>query len=302
MQRPIVLAIATAATMLPVVTILQLGPAHSVVGAHPGVHPPSPPTYDYDTATAGTQPPTSSLVADSTARFMETFAVVITAFAPIEDVQAILPPGFVATALPSPPFPAGTAAITFRFRFHMRLERSAMPGPPSYGPATGVSFLHTALNTNVVPNRLEVLVLASEFSDATFVAAYNEVFGVDTSRAADIKTQIDEKDGLLRMMFHVVDEPVGLNIKAQAEGPLAGFNLRFHNDPLITPFRFLSGVVTNPARRVANQGDFMTIPGAAPALHVAGDLLRLPGGLVRIDGVSPNVGFNRWLEGFTTEE
>jgi hypothetical protein len=70
-----------------------------------------------------------------------------------------------------------------------------------------------------VPNRYGVLVLASEFSDAAFVAAYNEVFDADTSRVADVKARIDEIDDLLRMTFQVVDEPIGLNIKARAEGP-----------------------------------------------------------------------------------
>ena len=53
------------AGVLAVVPLVQLGPFHPAVAvAHPGPHPPSPPTHDYDTENPGTQGPTSPVLAN----------------------------------------------------------------------------------------------------------------------------------------------------------------------------------------------------------------------------------------------
>src|SRR5712691_2463308 len=104
-MRRIILSTAVAALALVVIPIVQFDLDHtSVVVAHPGPHPPSPPTYDYDTATPGTQPPTSPLLAGAEARFVRTLALLFNVIVPLTELQAILPAGFTATELP----PAGS--------------------------------------------------------------------------------------------------------------------------------------------------------------------------------------------------
>src|SRR5687768_16279997 len=156
-MRSIVSLVVTAA-VLTALALVQLGPVRpSVVVAHPGPHPAGPPTYDYNTATPGTQPPTSPLLADPTGRLMTPFRLSVTALVPLAELKAVLPPGFTANPLP-PPNPPDLAPLNLSFDFQAQCEHAGKAS----GPASGLYVLHFA--RNIVRNRNEFVVLAAELS------------------------------------------------------------------------------------------------------------------------------------------
>jgi hypothetical protein len=287
-----------------VVTVVLIAfPNGPSIVAHPGVHPPSPPTYDYDTATPGTQPPTSPLLAGSTARIFETLTLTVSATVPLLDLQAIMPDGFNATALPSPPNPAGLAAIALRFRFQTRIEHLGQ----TFGPASGLSVFHVGRNN--MANRNELLSLANVSSDAGVVDASNSFSGPGSTRLGDVQVEIDEKteeadangtQRQLRVKFEVEDETIGLDVKAEADGP-AAINVRNHGDPFGFLLRPLTGTFANPAQRTATQGDVVTFAGN-PRLLAEGGQLALPGGRLTILEIGNTVTFTRWFETFIRPE
>jgi hypothetical protein len=292
-MRRIIFVSVVAAAVLTALPIVQFGPlrpsiavAHAPGGA-PTVHPPSPPTYDYDTVTPGTQPPTSPLLAGSTARIMETLALSVFATVPQAELQAVLPGGFIATESPAG---SGLAVITLRFRFQERIEQL---GGGTFGPASGLVVFHIARNAAL--NRPELLILAAEFSDASLVNGWRAVFGPGSSRLADVEVEIKEKGEQLQLKFDVEDEAIGLSVKVQAEGP-AAITRRTHSDPFDLPLRPLNdGIFANPAHRSSNMGDVQIVE-ANLELHAAGGQLRLPGGVLTIAGLAPNVAFVRAFE------
>jgi hypothetical protein len=268
------------------------------LGVRPGdtAQPPPmqgpPPTYDYDAATPGTQPPTSPLLAGFEARWLRTHQLSITALVPKAELQAILPPGFVAQATMNDP---DAAAIGLAFVYQQQFERT---GVGTFGPSSGVLVVHNALNTNTDPDRVEQLALATLLNDQSTVDALNATFGPGSSRLAEVEVEIEEKAGTLRLQFDVEDVGLGLRVKAAAEGPAAIVN-RFKVDPGVIAVRFLSnGLTPNPPSRFAVQADNRSVPTAQASLQfeTPDGKLRLPGGDLTVTGIDANVTFARWLE------
>jgi len=152
-MRRIILSTAVAALALVVIPIVQFDLDHtSVVVAHPGPHPPSPPTYDYDTVTFGTQPPTSPWLAGAEAHHLWTLRLNFNVFVPLAELQAILPAGFTATETAHG---SGLAAVFLYFNLQERIERV---GLGTFGPGSSLSV--GCLAGNMALNRLENLYLA----------------------------------------------------------------------------------------------------------------------------------------------
>jgi hypothetical protein len=226
-----------------------------------------PPTYDYNAATPGVQPPTSPLVANPATHQLRTHQLAVPVLVPLAEVQAVLPSGF--NAVESAPG-SGTATVTLVFIYQQRFERI---GNGTFGPAWGLQVSLTALNTNVEPDRLEAILPALELSDAAVVDATNAAFGPGSSRLAETKVDIKEEGGRLRFRFHVVDKAIGLNVKVSAEGP-AAIVTRGRFDPAPVPSRTVdNGRAPNPPSRNAAQFDSSAVPtsDADLDLDVAGD-------------------------------
>jgi hypothetical protein len=286
------LAIASALTLALVVRERSMAQSTGATGS-------PPPTYDYNSAAPGVQPPTSPLLANPAARELRTHQLGVSVLVPLAEMQAVLPPGF--TAVESAPG-SGMATVGMGFIYQARFEQT---GAGTFGPVSGTTVIHTARNTNADPPRLEAVFLALELSDPAAVAAANAVFGPGSSRLARTKVDIKEEGGRLRLRFHVVDEALGFNVKVSAEGP-AHVVTRSQSDPVPVPWRFLNnGGVPNPPLRAAFQGDINTIPSAAADVDVSvvGRRLRLPGGgRLTVMGVGPSVSFWRWVEVVTRPE
>ena len=151
------------------------------------MHPPSLPTYDYDTTTPDrAERPTSPLLANPTARDAGMFRLDVPALVPVAQLQAILPAGFNATEFPAPG--SGRALLPLLFLFQERCERFAQPS--GFGSFSGLSVVHTAHNS--VMNRNEILVLAAEFSEASNVDCFNAAFGPGSARLADVEVEVEE--------------------------------------------------------------------------------------------------------------
>ena len=250
-----------------------------------------PPTYDYDPATPGTQGPTSPLVAGHEFRSLRMYQLSIPVLVPLSELQAALPAGFAPVATPAN---SNTATLTLMFIYQQRFERT---GVGSFGPFSGVLVSTTVLNTNTTPARQEILFPAFEVSD--WVGPLNDSFGPAAARQANVKVDITEKDGTLRLKFDVHDPASGFKLKAQAEGPV-NVNNRSVSDPIGLPFRTLGGVVPNDAFRGASQSDTLSVPAATAAAQVDAPAgrLALPGGGVTILGLGASVSFSRNVEFF----
>lgn len=252
----------------------------------------SPPTYDYDADTPGTQPPTSPLLEGFEARVLRTHSLVVTVLVPRAELQAILPPGFVAQGTANDP---DAAAVSFGFFYQQQFERT---GVGTFGPSSGLQVTVGALNTNTDPDRAEGLQIAHLLSDQPSVDAFNATYGPGSFRPAAVKVEIEEEEGRLRLAFDVQDAGLGLRIKAAAEGPAAIVN-RVKVDPAPGPGRLLNnGLTPNPPFRIAVQSDNRSVPTAQANLQfeTPDGVLRLPGGTLTITGIDANVSFARWLE------
>lgn len=251
-----------------------------------------PPTYDYDASQPGTQPPTSPLVASHEFRSVRLYQLSIPVLVPVAELQAALPPGFHALATPAG---SNTATLTLMFIYQQRFERAVVN--QSFGPFSGVLVSTTILNTNVTPARQEILFPAFEVSD--WAGPLNDSFGPGSARQANVKVDIGEKDGTLRLKFDVHDPASGFKVKAQAESPV-NINTRSTSDPIGLPFRTLGGLTPNDAFRGASQSDTLSVPAAAagPQVDAPAGRLRLPGGDVTILALGANVSFSRNVEFF----
>ena len=250
-----------------------------------------PPTYDYDAATPGTQPPTSPLVAGYEFRSLRLYQMSVPVLVPLAELQAALPSGFQPVATPAN---STTATVTLMFIYQQRFERT---GVGSFGPFSGVLVSTTVLNTNTSPARQEILFPAFEVND--WVGPLNDSFGPGAARQANVKVDISEKDGVLRLKFDVHDTASGFKVKAQAESPVQ-INTRSVSDPIGLPFRTLGGTTPNNAFRGASASDTRAVPVADAAAQVEAPAgrLTLPGGNVTILGLGANVSFSRNVEFF----
>jgi hypothetical protein len=286
-----------AVVVLVVVTVVQFSPlGRSTVGAHPGAHAPTPPTYDWNTATVGTQPPTSSRLANPSARLFSTFRLSFNVIVPLAQLQAILPAGYLATELA--PAGSGLATVILQFRFQERLERV---GVGMFGPTSGLFVFHPARNGAL--NRSELLLLAAEDSNTPAADAFNAVFGPGNDRLAEVETEIEEKAGQLKFTFEVEDEGIGLKLKVRAQGPAAIDTQGAHADAG-GPLRGLNnGATANAAYWFGAMADSRSVPITSTnfSLRIGsgrfGDgILRLPGGALDVMGVGPSFTFIRWFE------
>ncbi|HVF68304.1 MAG TPA: hypothetical protein VM914_11600 [Pyrinomonadaceae bacterium] len=251
-----------------------------------------PPTYDYNASVPGTQPPASPLVANHEFRSVRLYQLSVPVLVPLAELQAALPPGFVPVATPAN---SGAATVTLMFIYQQRFERTTVN--QSFGPFSGVLVSTTILNTTVTPARQEILFPAFEVSD--WVGPLNDSFGPGAARQANVKVDISEKDGTLRMKFDVHDAASGFKVKAQAESTV-DINTRSISDPIGLPFRTLGGLTPNEAFRGASQSDTLSVPATAALAQVDAPAgrLRLPGGDVTILGLGANVSFSRNVEFF----
>lgn len=251
-----------------------------------------PPTYDFDLATPGTQPPTSPVVANHDYRSLRTYQMTIPVLVPLSQFQAILPPGF--NAIPSAEG-ANTATLSLGFFVDQRFERTGVN--ESYGPVSALLVSATVTNTNVNPARSELVFPAFEASSD--VDALNASFGPGTARLADVKVSVEQMKGKMRFTFNIADRELGLKLRASAEAPTT-INNRSTSDPVGLVFRALNGRTPNAPFRAASQSDALTLPAgdAKAKLTAANRKLRFPAGTLTVVGVGPNVTFNRNVEFF----
>ena len=255
-----------------------------------------PPTYDFDSGTPGTQPPTSPLVAGYDFRSFRQYQVTIPVLVPLSELQAILPSGFNAIATPAG---SQTGTISFLCIVDQRFERPDQG--QTYGPFTGILISTNAVNTNTSPARTEILFPGFEVSGES--VALNAAFGAGSARLARVKLEIEQEDGKIRFKFDVKDKELGFDVKAQAESPV-GINNRAVGDPVGLPFRALNGFVPNTAFRAASQNDVLVVPATAAKAKVdaPGGRLNLPAGSLTILGVGQNITFSRNVEFFVKFE
>ena len=320
MRRMISLAAISAAVLM-ALPFLPSGSIGSwIVSAHPGPHLPSPPTHDYDTAIPGTQPPTSPVLASPTGRLFSALRLGVTIMVPVEDLQRVLPMGFTANALPAPN-PPGMAGVGLSFDSLGQCDRVGA-GPS--GSASIMYALHQARNTALARN--ELLVLAAEFDEQSFIDCHQALLGQGGSRLAEVGAEIEQKHGQLRVKYEVEDKDIGLRVKVRANGPAAFTARSNHADPAPAPLRTLDqGLFVNQAHRFSSMSDTVGIPitddNFALTLghnrrhnrHAAEDgtlgRLGLPGGSVRVVGIAaafpgfpPLFLYSRWFENFVQPE
>ena len=301
-------ALTVVAVVLIVLSVVQFV-RPSVLVAHPGPHLPSPPTHDYDSVNPGTQGPTSPALANPTGRLFSAARLSVTTIVPLEDLQRILPPGFAANPLP-PPNPPGLAGMGLGFDFQAQCDRA---GAAPSGSAPWMFALHLARNTALARN--EVLVLAAEVADESFLNCHQAILGPGGSRLAELEAEVRQKHGQLRIQYEVEDEAIGLHIKVQAEGPAAFSARNNHADPASALRTLDQGLFANPAQRFSIMADAVGVPITDRNFRLTlgrdrdddaddGTLgwIGLPGGRVRVVGVMPNFTFQRWFENFFQPE
>ena len=249
-----------------------------------------PPTYDYDWLTPGTQPPQSPLLDGYTYRSVRTYQVAIPVLVPLDELQAVLPPGFVAIATPAG---SATATVTLNLFLDQRFQPTV--GGPTYGPTSALLVTVTALNNNLATPRSEIVFPAFEAS--AYINELNAAFGPGSARLAKVEVEIEEKKGKLHFSFELSDPGIGFKLKAEAEGP-AAINNRVISDPVGLAFRTFNGYTPNQAFRASSQSDTLSIPSASAGVKLSapGNQLQLPTGKLSILGLGANVTFSRGVE------
>jgi hypothetical protein len=261
-----------------------------------------PPTYDYlpDNPllpeTLGVQPPVSTRAGQPLDGFdfrgMREYMVQFTLSVPLAELQAVLPPGFVASA----PVPgAGTASIYLIFVLGQVAwwQGFGVTGPYSYA-----FFFAPVYNTAL--GRPEMVQLAIEVGTPEQVEIANAFYGPGVTRLAEIEEEVETEGIVTRFRLKVKDHALGLNLQAEAFCPYP-INLRTKTDPDLRIWRFTAGKTTGPSFRQASQSDYrlVTLAEARAKVEAKDGFLHLPGGSVRLLGlVGPTVSFNRNSEGF----
>lgn len=255
-----------------------------------------PPTYDFDTTTPGTQPPTSSLVTEYDYRSVRTYQVSIPVVVPLSQLQALMPPGYTAVATPDHP---RTATLSMAFFIDQRFERTGVG--ESYGPVSAVLVSTTAMNNNVQPARSELVFPAFEASGE--IDALNASFGPGSARLAKVKLGMEQRNGKIHFSFDINDAQLGFRLRAEATSP-ATLNTRAVSDPVGLPFRTFNGLSPNNAFRATSQSDALVLPvkDAKVKLTAPGNRLRFPAGRLNILSLGPNVTFSRNVEFFVKFE
>jgi hypothetical protein len=249
------------------------------------------------------------VLANPTGRLFSAARLSVTTIVPLEDLQRILPPGFTANPLPAPN-PPGLAGMGLGFDFQAQCDRA---GAAPSGSAPWMFALHLARNTALARN--EVLGLAAEVADESFLNCHQAVFGAGGSRLAELDANVRQKEGQLRIQYEVKDKAIGLHIKVRAEGPPAFTARNNHADPAGVLRTLDQGLFANPAQRFSIMADAVGVPITDRNFRLTlghdkddeGDdgtlgSIGLPGGRVRLVGVMPNFTFQRWFENFVQPE
>lgn len=236
------------------------------------------PTYDYIPAEPGTQPP-NVLGGPFTARELLTHTLRVGVRVPLAELQALLPPGFIARANP---VGSDTALVSLNFGYQIRLERpGAGAGFGNFGPYS-MFYIDTSVRNpeNVIEG---FFFLVNLVSDPDVALLRNAIFGPGSSRAAaklkfEIEEEVEEEDGSLRIKASAKDEGLGLDLEAEGEG-LPRIANRFGGN-VLNRSRFQNQdnpAAANSALLTALQGDNA---GAQPAANAQLNTLqlRLPGG------------------------
>lgn len=276
----------------PLVAVLGLR-AHTAVAQTPSLSP--PPSYDWDDTVPGTQGPTSPLLAGAERRQFRAFVVQIPVLVPLSDLQAALPPGFIAIANPAG---SSTAQVSLSFNAMQRLTQAAT-GRTASGSA--LTLTTAVMNTNIVPNRQETMFLAYEASTQELVDSQNSLYGDGTARLAKLTIQITDEGGRFSVKGTATDDGIGLSVQAEATcpGPIAN---RVKNDPNAGYNRYL---VSNRSYIGSQVTDQLVVPQAMANSKVdaGGGKLQVPvaGGLTRslaISGIGASTTFFQNREQF----
>jgi hypothetical protein len=253
----------------------------------------------------GSPPPShgalsSPLLTGYEQRVVQPHHLSFTIIVPLADLQAVLPPGYVALPRASDPT---TAQVTVVIAYQDRVELpAAFNGltAGTYGPSSHLS-VEAVVRGPSGDNELAILVQERSTQDS--VDLIDKAFGVGSARLADsISIEIEEENegaGTLRFKFRVKDPTIGLDIAGEANTASAIVQ-RIALNPDPTPSRFLNGFTANMLFRVGSQGDFITVPAAPGALRlkVPEGRLNLPAGGLTILGTGPIVRLSRNLELF----
>jgi hypothetical protein len=154
----------------------------------------------------------------------------------------------------------------------------------NFGPYTSLQIQTGVVNP---ANEIEGFFwLANLVSNPDIVPLQNSIFGPGSSRAATLKFEIEEKDGVTRVKAGVKDKELGLKLSVVAEGPTAAFANRFGGNNL-SRSRFQNQnnpVMANSQALFVVQGDNA---GTQPAdnVELSTTELRLPGGVLHIVSV-----------------
>ena len=253
--------------------------------------PAPPPTYDYDSAVAGTQGPKSPLVAGYTYRSVRSFQMAVPVFVPLAELQAVLPPGYTPVATPAG---SDTATITLNFFMDQRFQPNAA-SPTTFGPTSAVLITTTALNSNLATPRQEIVF--PSFEASSDVDQLNAAFGPGSARLAKVNASVIDKKGVKTFKFKIVDKDLDFELMAEAEIP-GNIPNRVMSDPVGLPFRTFNGFELNKAFWAASQADAIVVPAADTKLllHAPGDRIVFPTGSVTMKSVGANITFNRNLE------
>ncbi len=258
-----------------------------------------PPTYDWNDMAPGIQGPTSPLLAGAERRQLRLFRIQIPILVPLVELQAALPPGFIAIANPAG---SNTGQVTLDFNFQQRFTRIA-DGLTVGGSGLGLQV--RVLNTNVMPNREEMDSLGEELSTQESVDYFNALYGPGIARLAKVSMQFVEDGGIFSFKGNVTDDGLGLNVSAQATSPGPLVN-RIKNDPTGGTNRYL---ISGISFRVANQRDELAVPRAMANANIdaPNGKLQVPvaaGGSrsLTISGIGATINFQRNVELFAKNE
>jgi hypothetical protein len=271
--------------------VLLLGAAiGSYAQANEGTAAP-PPTYDYDSATAGVQGPKSPMVAGYTYRSVRSFQMAVPVLVPLTELQAVLPPGYTPVATPAG---SDNATITLNFFLDQRFQPNAA-SPTTFGPTSAVLITTTALNSNLSTPRQEIVF--PSFEASSDVDRLNAAFGPGSARLAKVNASVSDKKGVKTFKFKITDKELGFELIAEAEIP-GNIPNRVMSDPVGLPFRTFNGFEPNNAFWAASQADAAVVPVAETKLllYAPNDRIVFPTGAVTIKGVGANITFNRNLE------
>jgi hypothetical protein len=240
-----------------------------------------PATYDFDENTPGVQGPTSPLVANPFTHFFRTVSLNVPLLVPTADLQATLPPGFVALSDGQ-----GRSTVNFLFSFQVT-DAEVVPSTPYHTLVLQTAARNTSLN------RIEVLVLGRFNSSQATVDGQNATTGGGVY-LADFEWEIGQKNGELDVRVEIESPGVGLKLRAVAKGS-ADLSARTRFDPNPSPFRFVNAGVALDSFFLASVFDARVVLSTATNVSVTVNNGRIlvPGGSWSVLGVGASFTFSK---------